>query len=243
MSDIYKGIVLKSIPYKESDAIVTILNKENGFIVFKARGVFKINSKNASSLQLYTIGEYKVESKTDYSNKVLTSSMCDFFPLYVYEDLKYTSLLSFVNEVIHLFKDEYSESYDLLELLIKNLKKIDFLTAVLMVIKYIIKWSGVSFEVDSCVECNNKKVNSFNYDAGGFLCGKCSTKHIHNIDNLDYLKTMRIVMKAKMDNIFLYEVDPLIGVKVLLDLFKYLENRLGIYFKSKEMLMMCIKVH
>ena len=31
-------------------------------------------------------------------------------------------------------------------------------------------------------------------------------------------------MKAKMDNIFSYEVDPLIGVKVLLDLFKYLEK-------------------
>ena len=60
MSKIYQGIILKVVPYKESDAIVTLLTKEEGFISFKARGVFKINSKNASSLQLYTIGEYKL---------------------------------------------------------------------------------------------------------------------------------------------------------------------------------------
>ena len=71
MSKIYQGIILKVVPYKESDAIVTLLTKEEGFISFKARGVFKINSKNASSLQLYTIGEYKStlkERQIDYKS-------------------------------------------------------------------------------------------------------------------------------------------------------------------------------
>ena len=84
MSEIYQGIILKVVPYKESDAIITLLNKEEGLISFKARGIFKINSKNASSLQLYTIGEYKLESKLDYSNKTLSSSSIIYFPIYIW---------------------------------------------------------------------------------------------------------------------------------------------------------------
>ena len=31
MNKIYQGIVLKVVPYKESDAIINILNKEEGY--------------------------------------------------------------------------------------------------------------------------------------------------------------------------------------------------------------------
>ena len=120
MSEIYQGIILKVVPYKESDAIITLLNKEEGLISFKARGIFKINSKNASSLQLYTIGEYKLESKLDYSNKTLSSSSIIYFPLYIYEDLKYSCLFNFINEIIYFYNDNYSELYDIFEIIIND---------------------------------------------------------------------------------------------------------------------------
>ena len=63
MNKIYHGIIIKVVPYKESDAIISLLTKEEGVISFKARGVFKINSKTASSLQLFTIGDYTLEYK------------------------------------------------------------------------------------------------------------------------------------------------------------------------------------
>lgn len=241
MSDIYQGIIIKVVPYKESDAIITLFNKEKGFISFKARGIFKINSKNASSLQLYTIGEYKLESKLDYSNKTLSNASLIYFPLYIYEDLKYSCLFNFINEIIYLYKDNYSESYDIFEIIIKNLNKLDYLTVILLMIKYVLKWNGILFEVDSCVKCGQKQVETFNYDEGGFLCYKCSKHETHNISNLAYMKQMRIIIKANIDNIFSYKVDEIMGHKILNDLFKYIENNLGIYFKSKEMLFMCLK--
>lgn len=240
MGKIYQGIVLKVVPYKEVDAIVTLLTKEEGFISFKARGVFKINSKNASSLQLYTIGEYKVESKTDYSNKTLSSASTLFFPLIIYDDLKYSCLLSFVNEIVLLYKDNYAESYEIMEFIINNLDRIDILTCSLIMMKYVLKWNGVLFEVDSCVGCKSKSIEVFSYDNGGFLCKKCNDKSYLNISNINYLKQIRLIMKANIENVFSFKVDEIIGNKILIDLIKYIENNLGIFYKSKEMLYIAI---
>ena len=214
MQKIYQGIILKSVPYKESDAIITLLTKE-GLISFKARGIHKINSKNVSLVQLYTIGEYKLDEKTDYSNKTLISGSSLYFPLAIYEDLKYSCLLSFISETIINFKDEYSEAYEIIETVIRNLDKIDILTMTLMVQKYILKWNGVIFEVEKCMK-------GYNF----------------SISNLSYLKTIRLVLKANIENIFSYQVDEIIGHKILIDLFKYIENNLGVYHKTKDMLFM-----
>ena len=59
-----------------------------------------------------------------------------------------------------------------------------------------------------------------------------------SISNLSYLKTIRIVLKANIENIFSYQVDEIIGHKILIDLFKYIENNLGVYHKTKDMLFM-----
>lgn len=240
MSAIYQGIILKVVPYKESDAIITLLNKNEGLISFKARGVFKINSKNAHATQLYTIGEYKLESKTDYSNKTLSSANTIYFPLAIYDDLKYSCLLSFLNEVITIYRDNFNESYQILEVIIKNIESIDILTCISIILKYILKWNGVLFEVDSCVNCGSKTIEIFNYNSGGFLCKKCMKYDSFNIDNLSYLKQIRIIMKASIDNIFLFKIDNIMGHKIIIDLFKYIESNIGIYFKTKEMLLMSI---
>ena len=236
MNKIYHGIIIKVVPYKESDAIVSLLTKDEGIISFKARGVFKINSKTSSSLQLFTIGDFKLEYKTDYSNKTLSSDNSVYFPLCIYEDLKYSCLLSFISEIINVFKENNNECYDLLEFAILNLDKIDILTYSLISLKYLLKWNGVLFQVDSCVGCNNTHIEVFNYHSGGFLCKKCMINTSNNINSLLYLKQIRIIMKAHIENIFAFSVDNVIGYKILLDITKYLEQNLGIYLKSKEML-------
>ena len=49
-------------------------------------------------------------------------------------------------------------------------------------------------------------------------------------------------MKAHIENIFAFSVDNVIGYKILLDITKYLEQNLGIYLKSKEMLYFSINI-
>lgn len=240
MGDLYRGIITKVVPYKENDAIVTLLVDNNSFVSFKARGVFKINSKNASSLQLYTIGEYTLESKTDYSNKTLSSASKIYFPLCIYDDLKYSIFLNFIVEIVNILKDENDDIYLLLEYAIRNIEELDINTYILMCFKYILKNNGVLFEVDECVSCGRKSIEVFNYNTGGFLCKKCMSTSKSNIDNLLYLKSIRIIMKSSLEKISLFKIDDAISYKIIIDLFKYIENNLGIFIKSKEMLLLSI---
>ena len=41
---VISGIVIKSIPYGENDAIISVLTKD-GVVTFKARGILKPSSK------------------------------------------------------------------------------------------------------------------------------------------------------------------------------------------------------
>ena len=53
-----EGIVLHSNDYKDYDKIITIFTKDFGKMQFLAKGVRKINSKNRSSIDIFTYGEY-----------------------------------------------------------------------------------------------------------------------------------------------------------------------------------------
>ena len=58
----YKGVVIKSVPYSESDAIISILT-ENGIVTFKAKGVLKTSSKLMAACLLYAYSEFVIEEK------------------------------------------------------------------------------------------------------------------------------------------------------------------------------------
>lgn len=236
----YYGIITKIVPYKETDAIITLLTNDNSFVSFKARGAFKINSKNSSSLQLFTIGEYTLDSKTEYSNKTLITGAKIYFPMCIYEDLKYSSFLNFIREIVELLNDQNENTYKILEYAIKNIEELDMTTYILLSFKYLLQHNGVLFNIDECVSCRKKTIEVFSYSMGGFLCKKCMSLSQYNINNLSYLKSIRVVMKSTLDNINLFKIDDIIGYRLISDIFKYIENNLGIYLKSKEMLMISL---
>ena len=95
-----KGIIIKSSVYKESDAILTCLSREYGLVSFKARGVLKVTSKNASSCQLYTIGEYHLTGKNEYGHKILTSVDGIKYPSALFDNGHYLALFAFLSEAI-----------------------------------------------------------------------------------------------------------------------------------------------
>ena len=49
-----KGIVLKTMPYKEADKLVTVYSYDYGKITLVAKGTKKLTSKNAPSIQSLT---------------------------------------------------------------------------------------------------------------------------------------------------------------------------------------------
>ena len=58
-----KGIVIKSIDYKDSDKIVTIFSAELGIIHARARGVKKLKAKLAFATQPFAFCEFMLIAK------------------------------------------------------------------------------------------------------------------------------------------------------------------------------------
>ena len=60
-----EGIVLRQVPYKEKDKIVTIITRE-GLLSFNARGIASLTSKNSSSCNLFSLSNFTLNEKGKY---------------------------------------------------------------------------------------------------------------------------------------------------------------------------------
>lgn len=242
-----KGIIIKSTVYKESDAILTLISREYGLVSFKARGVLKVTSKNSSSCQLYTIGEYHLTGKNEYGHKILKSVDVIKYPSALFDNGQYLSLFAFISEVIlkmELEDNQLIQIYDILEYLLDNVKKhYSLLSATLIVFKHLFDYSGLHLNVDECAKCGNKKnIVGISYLEGGFICAKCAMNATSFKEYpAEYLKSFRYINKASIENVFVLSIDNRIGYSILNAWFDYLYDAIGISFKSKQILLESIK--
>ena len=238
MERIVKGYVLRIVPYKESNSIITLLTEE-GLETFNARGVLKPTSKNASACQLYTYGEYQLSYKTDGSNQTLMSGVALKTLTQLYENLKYSALLGLVSECI-LKNDDFEEPFVVFDTIFKHFAegKCNFATILAVVLKLNALYCGCNLEADGCVRCgSNKSIYSVCYDEGGLVCASCARElHIYEKSPL-YIKNFRYVVKAQIEHINKFELDPIVSKSIIVDLFDFLEKNAGFYFKSKSMIL------
>ncbi|MBQ9730876.1 MAG: DNA repair protein RecO [Bacilli bacterium] len=238
MERVVKGYVLRVVPYKESNSIITLLT-EAGLESFMARGVMKPTSKNAASCQLYTYGEYQLNYKTEGSHHTLTSGVALKTLTQLYENLRYSVVLGLISECI-LKNDDFEEPYKVFDTVFKHLasSKCNFATIIAIVLKLNSIYSGCNLEADECVRCgSNKSIYSVSYNEGGLMCASCSRElHIHE-KSPTYIKNFRYVVKAEIEHIDKFEIDPIVSKSIILDLFDFLEKNAGVYFKSKSMLL------
>ena len=241
MERIIKGYVLRIVPYKESNLIVTLLT-EAGLETFMARGVLKPTNKNASSCQLYTYGEYQLSYKTDGSNHTLMSGIALKTLTKLYENLKYSALLGLISECI-LKNDDFEEPYIVFDTVFNHLydDKCNFATIIAVVLKLNALYAGCNLVADSCVRCgSNKSIYSVCFDEGGLICSSCARElHIYE-KSPTYIKNFRYVVKANIEHIDKFEIDPIVSNSLIIDLFNFLEKNAGIYFKSKSMILYLI---
>ncbi|MDY5852827.1 MAG: recombination protein O N-terminal domain-containing protein [Bacilli bacterium] len=105
----FEGIVIKFSKYLDNDAMVTVLTK-TGIKSFLARGALKIKSKNARSLNLYTISKFELLEEK-YGN-ILKTSVSIYAPFNLYSSFESLACLSLIGEATFNSINEYDE-YDL----------------------------------------------------------------------------------------------------------------------------------
>ena len=217
-----EGIVLRQVPYKEKDKIVTIITRE-GLLSFNARGIASLTSKNSSSCNLFSLSNFTLNEKGNYLSLKQGKLIDSHYELY--ESLESMSAIQLAFESLIRFMDENDNKiYDYVLSFFDNLKKgFDSMTLIVILLAQLIKSSGYALEYSSCVECGNKNnIVQVNYRVGGFLCYECAKKYNEIHDDKDYLKSFRYVFMVSYDMMNHYELDRKIASRLLKEFIDFL---------------------
>lgn len=232
------GYVLRSVPYKESDVILTFLTPQ-GLVSAKARGLLKGESKLRHACQVYTLGEYSFASTLEQGHKTLTGAVVKQAPTAVLQTIEVAALLGLFAEAIT--KIEVEEDVDVFGSYDSFYRSLmlhpDYRSAYLVLLAQFLHWTGTTFEVDQCVNCGSQKnIVTVSTHEGGLLCARCNRELAIPLVEPEYLKLFRYVMKAPIDKFYLFEASPVYTHRLSLQLFDYLESMAGLTFKSQDVL-------
>lgn len=155
----FEGIVIKFSKYLDNDAMVTVLTK-TGIKSFLARGALKIKSKNARSLNLYTISKFELLEEK-YGN-ILKTGVSIYAPFNLYSSFESLACLSLIGEATFNSINEYDE-YDLFNPFSIAIKSMDnneeplILTIEYLLILMSFSGEGIDFNKLTIDEINKNK--------------------------------------------------------------------------------------
>ncbi|MFV0254524.1 MAG: DNA repair protein RecO [Erysipelotrichaceae bacterium] len=161
-----KGYIINQQEYKDNDYFLDILS-EVGIVRVLGRGLKKITSKNRAATQLFTLGEYHYNYKSENSLKILTTANIIKSNVSVHNDLLLIAQLSLISELIiknFATSNFYFEFTDL----IRNKTWLDLC----WIFKKMIVISGFKPELNCCSNCGASVVIGFSFD-GGYICHNC----------------------------------------------------------------------
>lgn len=238
METSHQGYVIRIAPYKENDAILTFLTPQ-GMVVAKVRGFAKSESKLRNACQLYAFGEYSFAASLEQGHKTLIGANLLKAPVSALTSVEVSSLLSlFAEALIKIELEEDVNAFDTFHLFLTNLNlHPSYRSAYLVLLAHLLHWTGITLEVDQCVNCGaQKNIVAVSFNEGGFLCARCNKELLAAPVDNDYLKLFRYVMKSPIDKFHLFDASPQFTHRLATQLFEYLESMAGVVLKSKDVL-------
>ena len=158
----FEGIVIKFSKYLDNDAMVTVLTK-TGIRSFLARGALKMKSKNARSLNLYTISKFELLEEK-YGN-ILKTGVSIYAPFNLYSSFESLACLSLIGEATFNSINEYDE-YDLFSPFSIAIKTMDnnedplILTIEYLLLLMSFSGEGIDFNKFTIDEFNKNKLQN-----------------------------------------------------------------------------------
>jgi len=228
-----EGFVVNRTNYKESDAIINVLTTD-GIFTFKARGILKPKSKNASACNFFTLSEFDLTSKTEESNNTLKSAITKKMYRKPYDDLNIMSSYLFISNLAYQIADNvntYSLCLECFDLLENERKPLSILVYYL---KEITNRLGYEPNLLGCIECNKKNnLVSFSLSDGGFICSTCRKEDRHELLGKEYLKDIYLLYKDnKYDTILDNRLLKLFNMYV-----EFLKNEVGIIINNTDLVL------
>jgi DNA repair protein RecO (recombination protein O) len=235
-----EGIVIKTIPYGESNIIITLYTKELGKVGVMARGAKKPKSRFASISQLFTYGIFVFQKSQGLGTLQQGESLHSFRK--IREDLVKTAYAAYLVELLDRHTAENEMRSDLYGWMKQALEYIDFgidpeVITFLFEMK-IMKVAGIVPELSKCVSCKRTEGHfSFSIREGGFLCERCRFKDpytikiseaaarlLHMFYHFDLNRLGNVSLKKETKK----------ELRTLVD--AYMDEYSGVYLKSKKFL-------
>ena len=233
----FEGIVIRRTSYKEGSAMISVLTKDR-IRSFLAKGVLKITSKNAPSVNLFTKSRFQTFNGEE-GDFLRVGEVISCYPN-ISKSFERLAILDFISEMTNslIGSNDAEGAYPFLEKTLECLNG-DFspLTALLIYFAKVMKASGYGFDVDSCAICGKKtKISAISYKDGGFICRNCFDASIHVKTDSRKLKILRYIFKVDIDNFTKVALGNDECKEILFELCEFLNCTSQIEFKSLTLL-------
>lgn len=250
-----EGIILKRHNFGEADKLLTIFTKGGGKIKAVAKGVRKINSRRASSLELFN--QVKIFLHETKSLPILTEAQTQFTFPDLKEDLNKLSVAFVVLELVDRLFEEGQENWFIFDLLSTTLAQIDQADTLAEAKKFqtsfqikLLTQVGYLPQLYNCAVCQTKLTEGSTFLApthGGLVDQNCNqnillSRQIHptevkvlrflNKENLEYVKRLQLNYKLLEQSADLLNYYTLYFLERNLNSWDFSENLRKIYLPS-----------
>lgn len=230
------GIVVSSIPFKESSRIINILTKDMGIVGCIVKGCKSLKSKLRLPSEKFAYGTFHFYYKENGLSTLIEADIKNYF-INIKSDIVKISYMSYLCELAtNVYKESNnSEVYDIL---ISALLKIEDnfdpkIITNIVEIQYL-SYIGISLCLDSCVNCGSTKVVTLSTSRGGYLCSNC--RQSEPILDGKILKLLRLYNYVDISKISNLDIDIEVSNAIDRIISEYYEDYSGVSTKSKKFL-------
>jgi DNA repair protein RecO (recombination protein O) len=230
------GYVVRVVPYKESDAMISLLTPE-GLVSFAARGIAKPTSKNAASCRLLSYSSFLLTESGTGSLTLKEGNLLKAPP--EKEELANLAALSFLSELTSktLQEEEAVALYPWLAAALEAIRQsFDPFSACLLYFAHLLVESGYGLEVDECVYSGKKSdIVGVSYEDGGFVSRGYESPSTH-LFSPRKLKIIRYAFRCPLDSFARVSFEKGECLEILEELAQYLDDLTGVTLKSLSVL-------
>lgn len=197
----FEGIVIRRTSYKEGAAMITVLTKER-LRSFLAKGVLKITSKNAPSVNLFTKSLFQT-FKGSEGEWLRLGEVISSYPN-ISNDFEKLAVLDFISEITNMLVDteDCKDIYNFLDKTLSSLNNgFSPLTCALIYFAKVLKATGYGIDLSHCAICGSKEdINHLSLKDGGVICSNCcNNREVSEIEEKK-LKILKYIFSVNLDN-------------------------------------------
>lgn len=194
MIEVDEGYLLKVVPYREKDALITCLMRQQGKINLLVKGVYKPQSKQLAQLSQTTYYQFRFNQATNKLNTLIEATRQQAF-LKIATTPRKSLILQITSALFIQFEGD--TQFDLYHLMCQTLNQdYDEKLVLSCVISSLCQQLGCLPIVDYTVDSASSSVNGFSIKDGGFV-----EYTNQNAYTTEQLKQLRLLFKANLNQI------------------------------------------